>query len=737
VITVLLIIKNTREIAALKQLFGKINAKVVTCNAVYSSYLKALQYDPDLVLVELPDSNQKEYCGFIRIIRSNKALDQKTFLLYGNYCEVDTLAAMKEIGVDVFLKRPLDGKLLIDEVRKVIENKAKMSAFVDKNQTSDVILQKLLDPKVMGSEKIALMKQHIKKLFAFPTTVANILRISQSEKGSASDLANIIKTDPSVSTEILKVANSVHFSRSGKRILDIKEAIVRLGFQETKSIAMSLSVFNVMGDKNYETGFSHIEYWFHCLGVALIAERIAQNSKVVLPEEAFIGGLLHDIGLLFYNEFFNPIFLLILDKTTSEGQPFIDCEESIIGFNHKELIKELFINWNFPDILVQSIMGFCKKESLSTDALNVSPLATVVTVADIFAKCLQIGRSGDCCVWPINTELMTALRFPYGLQRNFVDSMYNSLNIFNQILHIDKRTFPAANNLIKNADKVNILAYSFSNEQFNPVVESLKTQRYNLVTVSSTEEVKSRAREFNILLFTDINKDGLEQISSFPDLKVLAFSHQLVDKYLTPTTDTTYIPAKMVLFDAGQEIGNENLLENSVLSRYPVDLRNVDMVMICLLMSRIQKIPLNEIGAFKPNRQMSVIKDKSTIRKVIVAHSRNDIRRKIRESLKDIQTISIEETDSGDKALNLVKTMNEELICAIIDLRISVLACFEIIKQIMILPNHKRAKFVIIFNKASKEELVPYVKIGVRTFLSEDYSAEIIRTKLDEMKIEW
>ena len=112
-----------------------------------------------------------------------------------------------------------------------------------------------------------------------------------------------------MSAEILKLANSVYFSRGGRRILDIKDAVVRIGFAQAKNIAMSLSVFEISKERNYATGFDHTEYWFHCIAVATIAEKLAKVSQLIPQEEAFIAGLLHDLGTLLFNNFLMIYFL--------------------------------------------------------------------------------------------------------------------------------------------------------------------------------------------------------------------------------------------------------------------------------------------------------------------------------------------------------------------------------------------------------------------------------------------
>lgn len=81
-ITIVLIVQTPKEAVFLRQIFLKANIKIISSVPSYASYIKTILYDPDLVIMEIPEE-PKTHLQFLRIIRSNKAIEQIPFILYG------------------------------------------------------------------------------------------------------------------------------------------------------------------------------------------------------------------------------------------------------------------------------------------------------------------------------------------------------------------------------------------------------------------------------------------------------------------------------------------------------------------------------------------------------------------------------------------------------------------------------------------------------------------------------
>jgi HD-like signal output (HDOD) protein len=719
-ITILTIIHDPKQSVVLRQIFLKLHIKIINSQPTYGSYLKALQYDPDIIIMELP-ADPKAHLKFLSAIRCNKAIGQKPFILFGPSFDETTNKVISASGASKYLTLPLDLKKLFEEIRVLIHSHSiKNQPSQDKNQLTTDERAKLFDKSVAKEPKLEIMRKHIGKLLAFPATVASILQVTQNDRSGAMELAQVLKSDPAVSAEVLRIGNSVYYSRNGgKRILSVKDAVVRIGFTETKNIAMSLSVFKVLGDKNYETGFSHNEFWFHCLATASIAEQIAKNSQLASPEEAFIGGLLHDLGTLLFNEYFNDLFLALLDKTTCEGVRFLQLQNDILGFNHNDLMAILFQEWKFPETFCGDLRFIGSPEAFTKDFLQKRPLSSIINIAEVIAKCYQIGQEADCCVNSIPNEVFERLRMPFGIQIAFLERICNEMNMFNSLLKIFKGTFPLNRKLISDADKVNILCHSFGREVFSPVVEYLKSQGYNVNFTTDLKDFSTKGMQYHAFLLTDGQGAVLGDINEIANKSTLAFT-------LNKSTETNEgtsgksTKSKVMVFDIKNDLNGPFPEKNIVVSRYPVDLRNVDMVLACMLRDQSKKPDLNVYGSFKSVNKLALDGKQAEIH-VLIAHAKSQVRNKIIKLLNNQKHCIVEDTDDGIKAINLARTKSGEISVIVLQLNIPLAQCKDVVEQIKGLPTHKRAKYLICMeNSTTKEQLIPLVKLGIRSFIKEE-----------------
>ncbi|MDR2593063.1 MAG: HDOD domain-containing protein [Chitinispirillales bacterium] len=170
----------------------------------------------------------------------------------------------------------------------------------------------------------------IKNLPTLPEVVQKVQRMVFSDDGSAQGLAKIVEQDPSLAAKILQVANSGLYA-TGARITSVPTAITRLGFNEIGQIVMAASVV-----KNFSRTSDILDYkqfWRHALTAAHMAFTASQISRVGMSREErdalYLAGLLHDIGILIYDQFFHEEFEAIVDYAEGKGIPYIEAETAI------------------------------------------------------------------------------------------------------------------------------------------------------------------------------------------------------------------------------------------------------------------------------------------------------------------------------------------------------------------------------------------------------------------------
>ncbi|MFP4037938.1 MAG: HDOD domain-containing protein, partial [Desulfobacteraceae bacterium] len=174
------------------------------------------------------------------------------------------------------------------------------------------------------------------------------VELASREGVPASKIAGVIERDPSLAARLLKLANSPFF-RAGMPIGTLTQAVVKLGFDRVRMMALSISLRDTfpMGKKG---PMDYEKFWRLSLYRALIAKALASHLKTAHPEEAFVGALLEEIGLL--------VFYDLFIKDRIENPPPLDLddlenlllwEKEAFGIDHRQVGRFVLSQWAFPD----------------------------------------------------------------------------------------------------------------------------------------------------------------------------------------------------------------------------------------------------------------------------------------------------------------------------------------------------------------------------------------------------
>jgi len=137
----------------------------------------------------------------------------------------------------------------------------------------------------------------LQDLSTIPVLLAKVIKVCNDENADAEDLYKLITVDPALAERILRVSNSVLLGHSGQ-IKDIHQAIMFLGFERIKSLALGMTVINVFPTKG---AFTAENLWIHSYEVAFLSSVLSDLVPMTLPGECFLAGLLHDVGrIVFY-----------------------------------------------------------------------------------------------------------------------------------------------------------------------------------------------------------------------------------------------------------------------------------------------------------------------------------------------------------------------------------------------------------------------------------------------------
>ncbi len=443
-LTLMLISPNAREKRILQMAFEQHQIKVIEAMPDRASYIKALQYSPDFVIMEFPPQ-YTEQLNFSKNIFAAVSKKKKLLMLgYGQEIVSAEERAIKASGIKYYMLRPLKFSLMM----KYIEDHLGVFApehivWKKKNNAPDDLgyIETLLNLDILPTVKLEILSERIQALLAFPFTVLRVLQLTEDSKSGANDLAKVITADPVISANILKMANTVFFASRNRRITTIHDSIVRIGFTETKHLTMTMSVMNTLDVSTANIGFDRLQFWHHSLAVAVICQHISKDISGINSSEMYLAGLLHSFGIILLDEFFPEIFEKFLIRTTDRGCTFIEAEQEMMVVSHLDLTFRLFEAWKIPHEIVDSIR-FSEKvsDTMVKEAKNVSSTeltGLILYVADIIAKSQSFGNECDMVVTHVDEEIFSLLRLKNGITKSFIDAVNHEVEIFRKFLKIE------------------------------------------------------------------------------------------------------------------------------------------------------------------------------------------------------------------------------------------------------------------------------------------------------------
>lgn len=203
--------------------------------------------------------------------------------------------------------------------------------------------------------KIDIIKQirDNDNLLSLPQSISEILSQMEKEDFSADCLAKSILKDPSLTGRILALANSPFYHRFAD-CKTVHQAVSILGVTTVKCMALSSSVLNAEKISK-ESGVDPEAFFGQTLGVACASERTARAVGYKAPEEAFIAGLLHDIGVLYLIHHHGAEYHKIISGEV-RGNSLTDAEKKIFEVDHCEVGFEVARCWGLPDSICKAIL---------------------------------------------------------------------------------------------------------------------------------------------------------------------------------------------------------------------------------------------------------------------------------------------------------------------------------------------------------------------------------------------
>ena len=231
-----------------------------------------------------------------------------------------------------------------------------------------------------NQEKMDRLLQGIEKIPTIPVIGKKVMAVAGDEDAAFKDLVNIIEKDQALASTVLRIANSAFYGFLSK-VTSLNHALVILGVDEVRSIALGFSVHNFFSGRN-DNGFDRKQFWTHGVICSQVASLLGKRLHIENDGSFFLTGLIHDIGKMVLDQYFHEDFLKIIDHVSTGKTTFTKAEKEIIGTTHAAIAALLLKQWRFPDDIVCQIASHHRPWGEKSNGTGTS----ILFLADVLTK---------------------------------------------------------------------------------------------------------------------------------------------------------------------------------------------------------------------------------------------------------------------------------------------------------------------------------------------------------------
>ncbi|MBN2655252.1 MAG: HDOD domain-containing protein [Nitrospirae bacterium] len=334
----------------------------------------------------------------------------------------------------------------------------------------------------------------IKSGYSLPslsTVALKLVEMASVETTSVDEMTNLIEKDPALTVRLLKTANSAFF-RTQSPITTVEQSIMRIGLNHLRMMALSLSLRDTfplgkVGSMDYE------KFWRASVYQALLAKSLANQLKICKPEEAFVAGLVLEIGFLIFHDLFIKNSDIKFENRLYPIEDQIAWEEENFGINHRKVGKAALTFWQFPQIIVECQDYY----AANIGDQDIPPLARMTVVAHEFSSLIcDESLQWDTIfnktenIYKIDHDILTdmlistfeeveqlaaSLKVEMNRQNDIIaliEKAHSALTTLSHKLLSPDRTLPSFSNLAEsiNDEKVRSALQAVAHEIRNPLV---------------------------------------------------------------------------------------------------------------------------------------------------------------------------------------------------------------------------------------------------------------------------
>lgn len=253
---------------------------------------------------------------------------------------------------------------------------------------------------LQAAQIVELTIQKAGRVATLPAVAVRFIHLCENPDTGIETLSRAI--DPVLGVRILKLVNSAYYGVS-RQVNSIKHAIMILGISAVKNLAIATSLVKLVRGGRMNSDFSADDLWTHSIAVAACARMLALKSDRVSSDEAFLAGMIHDIGIIIEMQFCTPKFThVITELSANEDLSFCEAEQSVLGVTHEAMGAGLCDAWRFPVSLKLSTGFHHRPWEVAEDD---RALPALIHVADVLVASIGLGYTRTVETTDIDPQL--------------------------------------------------------------------------------------------------------------------------------------------------------------------------------------------------------------------------------------------------------------------------------------------------------------------------------------------
>ncbi len=220
-----------------------------------------------------------------------------------------------------------------------------------------------------GKTALEQVVRRIDEISTLPQVAFRVMEVANDPDSGAADLKDVMEGDAALSARVLRCVNSSAYA-TRTRITNLQQAIAYLGLKQIRNLAMTASVSELFKKDEAIGPYRRSELWKHLVSVGICARLIALRRKLRDFEDAFLAGLLHDVGIVLEDQHAHEAFCRTI-RGLNEQQTLTAVEMRELGFDHTQLGEQVAKAWNFPESTVAAIRYHHASVSYRGEAIDI------------------------------------------------------------------------------------------------------------------------------------------------------------------------------------------------------------------------------------------------------------------------------------------------------------------------------------------------------------------------------